>query len=260
MSNLAKIDRDNAGQSIATIGDSAALMSAVARAAADPSVDVEKMERLFAMHERMTARQAEQDYAAAMKAAQAAMPSIFRGKENKQTKSWYADLEAITKAIVPVYTAQGFSLSFGQADCPIDNAIRVTCEVSHSGGHSKSFWYDNPIDDAGIAGAKNKTQTHGRASATSYARRYLTIMIFNLTLSGEDDDGNGATAPYQEPVDAKAKDWIGQANRLQNAEDYAPLKAKMMADYGGVVKSIPRDVQLAFNSAMTRVMPRDEEA
>lgn len=258
MSNLAKIERDDTGQNIATIGDSAALMTAVARAASDPSVDVEKMERLFAMHERMSARQAEQTYAEAMKAAQAAMPSIFRGRENKQTKSWYADLEAITKAIVPVYTAHGFSLSFGQSDCPIDNAIRVTCEVSHSGGHSKSFWYDNPIDDAGIAGAKNKTPTHGRASATSYARRYLTIMIFNLTLSGEDDDGNSATAPYQEPVDAKAADWIKQAKQLQDAPDYAPLKAKMLADYGGIVKNMPLAVREAFNEAKARVTPKDE--
>lgn len=259
MSALQKIEPAAASQ-VAVINDNASLMQAVARAASDPTVDVEKMERLFAMHERMAARQSELDYADAMKAAQAAMPSIFRGKENKQTKSWYADLEAITKAIVPVYTAHGFSLSFGQADCPIESAIRVTCEVRHIGGHSKSFWYDNPIDDAGLAGAKNKTPTHGRASATSYARRYLTIMIFNLTLSGEDDDGNGATAPYEEPVDQKAADWIAQANRLQEAQDYGPLKAKMLADYGGVVKNIPTAVRNAFNEAKARVMPKDEIA
>lgn len=180
---------------IVPINDGAALMQAIARAAADPQVDVEKMERLFAMHERMQAKQAERDYADAMTRAQRAMPAIAKERENKQTKSWYADMEAINKKIVPVYTAEGFSLSFGQAECPLTECVRVTCDVLHSGGHSKHYFYDNPIDDAGIAGAKNKTPTHGRASATTYAQRYITKLIFNLTLGDEDDDGNGAHLP-----------------------------------------------------------------
>ena len=187
------------GGDLTPIADSAALMAAVARAASDPTVDVEKMERLFAMHERMEAKQAERDYANAMMRAQKAMPVIAKERENKQTKSWYADMEAINKKIVPVYTAEGFSLSFGQADCPIADCVRVTCDVLHIGGHSKRFQYDNPIDDAGLQGAKNKTPTHGRASATTYAQRYITKMIFNLTLGDEDDDGNGAH-PQDEPA------------------------------------------------------------
>ena len=62
-----------------------------------------------------------------------------------------------------------------------------------------------------------------------------------------------------EPADEKAKDWIQQADRLERAEEYAPLKAKMMADYGGVVKNIPVPVRLAFSAANARVMPKDEE-
>lgn len=180
---------------IVPINDNAALMAAVARAASDPSVDVDKMERLFAMHERMQAKQAERDYADAMTRAQRAMPAIAKERENKQTKSWYADMEAINKKIVPIYTDEGFSLSFGQADCPVADCVRVTCDVLHSSGHSKHYFYDNPIDDAGIAGAKNKTPTHGRASATTYAQRYITKLIFNLTLGDEDDDGNGVDQP-----------------------------------------------------------------
>lgn len=257
MSALQKIDQPQ-GQQIARIADSAALMNAVARAASDPTVDVEKMERLFVMHERMSARQAEQDYADAMMKAQAGMPAIVKERENKQTKSWYADMEAINRKIVPVYTAHGFSLSFGQVDSPVEGCIRVVCDVLHVGGHSKRYQYDNPIDDAGIAGAKNKTPTHGRASATTYAQRYITKMIFNLTLADEDDDGNAANTE-REPVDAKAADWIAQASRLQDAEDYAPLKAKMLADYGGVVKNIPAQVRDAFNACKARVMPKDGE-
>lgn len=254
---MSALTKTETKQEVATVSDSASLMTAVARAAADPSVDVEKMERLFAMHERMSAKQAEMSYAEAMRAAQAAMPGIYRGKENKQTKSWYADLEAITKAIVPVYTQHGFALSFGQAECPLPDAIRVTCEVSHSGGHSKTFWYDSPIDDAGIAGSKNKTPTHARASANSYGRRYLTVMIFNLTLTGEDDDGNAASA-YTETIDEKAADWIKQVERVQEPGDLEPLKKKMLADYGGIVKNIPDAVKQSFVDRKNAIMPKDE--
>ena len=47
MSSLANIDNSQKAQQIVAINDNAALMGAVARAASDPTVDVEKMERLF---------------------------------------------------------------------------------------------------------------------------------------------------------------------------------------------------------------------
>jgi hypothetical protein len=37
------------------------LLEVISRAASDPTVDIEKMERLMAMHERITARDAEQN-------------------------------------------------------------------------------------------------------------------------------------------------------------------------------------------------------
>jgi hypothetical protein len=191
---------------IVPINDSAALMSAVARAAADPSVDVEKMERLFAMHERMEARQAERAYADAMKAAQSEMPMIARDRHNTQTSSDYATLDGINQQIAPIYTRHGFSLSFGTAESPLANHVRVVCTVKHVGGHSEHFEYDNPMDDKGIQGSVNKTPTHARGSAITYARRYLTLMIFNLR-TGDDDDGNGANSGVSDEVMAKVADF-----------------------------------------------------
>ena len=250
MTALQKIDP--VAQEIVPISDGAALMTAVARAAADPNVDVEKMERLFAMHERMAARQAEQDYASAMVRAQKAMPNIAKTSENKQTKSWYADLQAINERITPVYTECGFALSFGQEDSPIADHVRVVCDVLHVGGHTKRYTYDNPIDDAGIQGAKNKTPTHGRSSGISYGRRYITTMVFNLTLGGEDNDGNGDAIP-----DQKESDWLRVAEGLQDAPSYNEQRKKMKADYGDDPSKIPPAVIKAFNDARSRVMPKD---
>lgn len=176
---------------IVPINDAAALMQAVARAASDPSVDVDKMERLWAMHERMEGRRAAQEFAAAMARAQSEMPLIQKDRHNTQTASDYATLDAINAAIVPIYTRHGLSLTFDTTDSPLAEHVRVVCKVKHSGGHTEIYTHDNPLDMTGIGGNVNKTATHGRGSAITYARRYLTLLIFNLR-TGYDDDGNAS--------------------------------------------------------------------
>ncbi len=46
--------------------EAAALIEVISRAASDPTVDVNKLERLMEMHERITAREAEKAFNAAM--------------------------------------------------------------------------------------------------------------------------------------------------------------------------------------------------
>lgn len=47
-------------QAVAPISTDNSIMAVISRAAADPTCDIEKMERLLAMHERMQAKEAEQ--------------------------------------------------------------------------------------------------------------------------------------------------------------------------------------------------------
>jgi hypothetical protein len=187
----------------AVVSDSTQLIQAIARAASDPTVDVEKMRQLFDMHTEMKAAQAKELYATQMARCQKKMPVISKNAYNSQTNSKYANLERINKVITPIYTSFGFSLSFGEDTSPYEKHIRVVCDCLHEGGHSIRYTYDNPIDDAGIQGAKNKTPTHGKSSAVSYARRYITVMIFNLTIQGEDDDGNSSTRLKKQPARKK---------------------------------------------------------
>lgn len=170
-----------------------AIISIIDRAARDPEYNVEKLERLFALHERMLTRNAELQFNTAMRACQEEMPKILRNKDNTQTSSKYADLERVNEIIVPVYTKHGFSLSFGTADTALPGHIRITCLVSHVDGHSRPYFSDMPLDLAGIKGNQNKTPTHAHGSTMSYGRRYLTLLIFNITLTNEDKDGNRAS-------------------------------------------------------------------
>lgn len=170
--------------------DAAALMEVITRAGKDPATDVDKLERLMGLYERINDKRAEQLFNDAMTAAQAQMPQVLRNKENDQTNSRYADLAALDKAIRPIYTKNSFALSFGTADGAPAGHYRVTCHVSHGGGFSRDYHADVPIDNVGPKGTQNKTNTHGFGSSMSYGRRYLTLLIFNISTT--DDDGNAA--------------------------------------------------------------------
>lgn len=166
------------------------ILNVIAKAAADPNVDVDKLERLLAMQERVLAREAEQAFNAALLAAQDEIRPIYRNKKNASTNSTYADLEAVSDAIDPIFRNHGFSSSFGTADCPMEGHYRVTCRLSHTGGHSRDYQADVPADTAGIKGNQNKTATHGFGSALSYGRRYLKLLIADVPTT--DDDGRAA--------------------------------------------------------------------
>lgn len=175
---------------IQSLGDG--ILSVIARAAKDPNVDVDKMERLFAMQERVLARDAEQRFNEAMATAQKEMPQIKRGGKNATTNSTYAELDAMSEAMLPVIAKHGFSLSFGTDISPLPNHYRVTCDVSHIGGHTRKYNADVPADLTGMKGTPNKTSTHAYGSTLSYGRRYLKMLIFDVATT--DDDGRAANS------------------------------------------------------------------
>lgn len=165
------------------------MINMIERLVMDEKVDVEKLERVVAVQERMMDRDAEQAFNAALVKAQHDMPNIQANSANQQTNSMYAKLDKINQMIAPVYTRHGFSISFNTAPSSIEGWVQVTAILSHEQGHSREYHYDLPMDDSGIAGKKNKTDVHARASSITYGQRYLVTLIFNLAI-GNDADGN----------------------------------------------------------------------
>jgi hypothetical protein len=178
-------------QTLDELPGSGGILNVIAKAAVDPNVDVDKLERLLAMQERVLARDAEQAFNEALLHAQDEIRPIHRNRTNDSTRSTYADLEAVSDAIDPIFRKHGFSSSFGTADCPMEGHYRVTCRLSHTGGHSRDYQADVPADIAGIKGNQNKTATHGFGSALSYGRRYLKLLIADVPTT--DDDGQKAS-------------------------------------------------------------------
>lgn len=172
--------------------DADSIMAVISRAASDPTVNVDKLERLMAMYERITSRSAEQAFNEAMSAVQTEMRPIAADANNPQTKSKYASYLALDRAMRPIYTKHGFSLSYNTADGAPEGHVRVVCDVA-KGGYSKPYHVDMPADGKGAKGGDVMTKTHAAGSAFTYGQRYLIKMIFNIAV-GEDDDGNRAGA------------------------------------------------------------------
>lgn len=185
-------------QELPGMPEPATVLAIISRVASDPNADIDKMERLMAMHERMTAKQAEMAFNAAMTACQKEMPAVLRNKVNEEKTARYADLEQLDKIARPIYTKHGFALSFGTADCPLPGHARQTCLVSHVGGHSRTYQGDIPLDLTGPKGNPNKTGVQGFGSTMSYGQRYLTKLIFNIALTNEDNDGEGTLETINE--------------------------------------------------------------
>lgn len=250
--------RGDVSAPVAAVSETAATLSAILRAAADPKTDVEKIERLMAMHERLKAQQAKEEFNRAMKACQADMKPVFRDAENPHTRSRYARLESIDAAIKPVYTAYGFSLSFSEIPEQGDSDnIVIRCNVMHDAGHSEPYALRGGLDTTGAKGTSTKTSIQGLGSTISYLRRYLKLMIFDVTLVSEDNDGSGGlrgTLTKQEV--ASLQDFLNQAAdpALAESKFLGYMKQKALAD-------IPRaDYQRAFNFLRDKARQKAERA
>lgn len=182
--------REEPGQVVAA--DAGTIMAVISRAASDPTVNVEKLERLTALYERIKANEARTAYMAALAAMQPNLPVVEKRGRIKISKSAddkgqaYALWEDISEAIKPTLQQHGFTLSF-RTGVAADGKITVTGILGHASGHQEETTITLPHDSSG---SKNAVQAVG--SSTSYGKRYTATALLNLTFRGEDDDGRAA--------------------------------------------------------------------
>ena len=152
--------------------DSTAIIQVIERAALNPDVDIDKMERLLQMQERVMDRQAMMAYSAAMAAMQTELPSI---EERGQTNNGcYATLEDIVDTVRPILQKHGFAVSFRIQTQ--ERGIQVTGVLMHKDGHREETSMLLPAD---MSGNKNAVQAFG--SSTSYGKRYVLCALLNIT-------------------------------------------------------------------------------
>jgi len=162
---------------------------AMIRLAIEKGAGIETIERLVALQEKMLVRQAEIEFSEALNRVQEKIKRIAPNLDNPQTHSKYASYAAIDKEIRPIYSPEGFSLSFTHEDCPKPNHIRVVCWLRLR-AHKERYQVDWPVDTVGPKGNAVMTATQATGASDSYAKRYLVKDIFNIAIGEDDRDGN----------------------------------------------------------------------
>ena len=192
------------------------LLAVIARAAADPQVDVSKMQALLTMHERITAKQAEIQFNSALARLQPRLPRIpAKGQillADGSVRSRYMKFEHVDYRLRPLLAEEGFSVSFGYEER--EKGVRVTLDVLHIAGHKEHRYLDLPID-----AQQSRSQVQSVRSSQSNAKRYMMIDFFNVVMEGEDQDGAKA-----QPITEQEAFKIMELLELTNGNREAFLK------------------------------------
>jgi hypothetical protein len=177
------------------------VLALIERVALNPHANVEKLDPMMAMYERLKAKEAELAFNGAKgrilkKLAgikivknRPVLPEGDNGGPQRSTAEAfkYAPLEEIDKHLRPLLAEEEMDLSY--SDEPCDCGILIRGRLKHlPGGHYEDSFMPAPPD---TTGGKSNVQAVG--STNSFLRRYVACNIFNIVVVGDDDDGTGGT-------------------------------------------------------------------
>ena len=161
------------------------------------SGDMNQLEKMLDLKERFDKEEARKQFTAALAEFKAEDMSIVKDRRVSfetsagETSYTHASLGNIVKRSVPIMSKHGLSHRWltEQLD---KGVVRVTCILTHKGGHSEQTSLQAAPDDSG---KKNNIQ---RVSSTiTYLERYTFLAITGLAVEEQDDDG-AASEPVAE--------------------------------------------------------------
>ena len=218
------------------------LVSVIERCLRDPSYPLERVEFLIAQRDRERAYAADRAFIRALAAAQEDMGRISTDSTNPQTRSRYASLGAVDRAIRPIYSKHGLAPTFNTEPSPRGEGwLYVTCTLAHVDGHARVYGVDMPADGIGAKGGAMMTRTHAAGSAMTYGRRYLLQLMFNLA-TGDDDDGNGAASKITDFLTPEQIDHL-RTRALEVFSDPIKRMDQLLTAVGGYrsLEQVPAD-------------------
>ena len=161
--------------------------------AVESGIAVEALEKLVALHERVSERAARAEFFSAMGQFQIECPPIpKKTRADINTKSGarfhyqYAELDDIARIVRPVLHRLGLSFSW---DSKVeDRSATVTCIVKHINGHHEASSFTCPVEGSGRMSAQQET-----SGAWTTGRRQSLIQALGLTTCDPDLDGGQPT-------------------------------------------------------------------
>lgn len=235
---------DNAAQNIGEL----------LRFAIERNVPVEALEKLVALHERISERDAAREFAAAMAAFQAECPPIKHSRTADITtnagasfKYTYAELDEIARVVNPILAKHGLSYSW---DSKVEkDVLDCVCTVRHINGHSVSSKFSLPIENKSAMSPQQKV-----GAALTFAQRRSLSAVLGLTTTDTDTDARDAdTTRLGEDAATEIDDMI---------TEYGVDRAKLLKYLGAarVADIRAADYEKAKKAIRTNAAKRKQES
>lgn len=166
--------------------------------AIEKGADVAMIEKLMELQERNDRNLGRRAFDAAIAAAKAEIPPIFKNRKVDFTSSKgrtnyaHEDLAEIARTVDPILSRYG--LSYRYRTSQDQRVLTVTCILSHRDGYSEETTLNGAADESG-----NKNHIQAIGSAATYLQRYTLKLALGLAASDDDD---GRTAEKVETISA----------------------------------------------------------
>ena len=177
------------------------------RLAVERGADVESLEKLVGLYERVEDRRAATEFTAAMLAFQSVCPVVvhnrqasFATKAGGKFSYSFADLAEICRTVNPVLHPLGLSYTWDSRVSDNGALIRVTCTLTHTAGHSVQASFEAPVEEgAGTSAAQDY------AKILTFGERKSLVQALGIFTADEDTDaapeGKITSAQYIELED-----------------------------------------------------------
>jgi hypothetical protein len=162
-----------------------------------------ELKELFALHERMTDREAANEFNRALAAFRAECPKIQQNRTAKIVTGGgggysftYAELDEITRIVDPLLVKHGFSYSWDSATDD-KKMLTSTFILTHVNGHSRSTHFTLPTDNASGMSPQQKI-----GAADSFAKRKALCNGLGIVTTDNEIDPQAEAEAASPPITA----------------------------------------------------------
>ena len=181
------------------------------RIAVSQNADIDKLAKLLDLQERWEKNEAKKAFDVAKAQFGTFDIQILKDRTNPQYNSRYPSIGNLVNTVTPFLAKCGLTPSW---ELDQSNGIKVTCILSHVGGHEKRVSLTVPPDKSG---SKNELQQI--KSAITYARAVTFESVCGVAATDSanaNDDGNGTAARFPD-LDERLE-WIANSRNFEELD------------------------------------------
>lgn len=190
--------------------------------------NVGALEKLVDLYERVEARNAEKEFAAAFVALQSDIPAVGMTKvvpgNDGKARYHFAPYDEIMATVRPHLLRHGFTITFSAKF--IDGRVTQFCTLQHVGGHSRVNEFSVRIGK----GPPGSSEAQGDGAASTYAKRFALCNALNIVCE-MDTDGKTDASVLGAAISPEQALYLRELVRESKSDEVAFLKFAQVSKY-----------------------------